>query len=387
MSVTAASGFRAAGVAAGIKVAGALDVALVVGEPGTMAAAVFTLNQAAAPPVQLSRKHLAAGPQTRAIVLNSGCANAGTGAAGLGTAAATAAHVAGLAGCDPTDVLVCSTGPIGPRLDPEVMERGVSAAWSGLAADDAAASDAAAAILTTDSVTKEAVADGEGYVVGGMAKGAGMIRPDMATMLAVLTTDAVVDPADLDAALRDAVDESFHALNVDGCPSTNDTVAVLASGASRRAATAAELSVAFGDVCRSLARQIAADAEGASRVVRIVVGGARDAATARRLGRLVADSALVRASFYGGDPNWGRIFGALGTADVPIDPATISINYEGVPVAVGGVGVPCDVEALAVRLGSGDFTVEIALGDGSGSAEVLTTDLTPEYVVFNGERS
>ncbi len=385
--ITSAAGFQAAGVAAGIKPAGDLDLALVVGVPGTVGAAVFTVNHAAAAPVQLSRRHLQAGPSTRAVVLNSGCANAGTGAGGLEVSVASAAIVSELVGCDPTEVIVCSTGPIGPTLDTDVMRNGIGAAHTALQTDGDASSNAAAAILTTDSVRKEAVSSRDGFVVAGMAKGAGMIRPDMATMLAVVTTDAIVDPVDLDSALRAAVDESFHALNVDGCASTNDTVVALASGASGHHATTTDLAGPLGDVCRSLAQQIAADAEGATRVVRLVVRGAVDAAEARNLGRLVADSALVRASFYGGDPNWGRILGAVGTWERPIDPAGVCVTYEDTPVAVGGVAVPCDTEALAARLGTGDFTVDITVGNGPGIAEVLTTDLTPDYVVFNGERS
>ena len=387
MSVTAATGFEAAGVAAGIKPAGDMDVALVVGAAGTLGAAVFTTNQAAAPPVELSREHLATGPEIRATILNSGCANAGTGVTGRATAIDTAAAVAAAVGCAPTEVIVCSTGPIGPTLDATLMRNAVAEAAAKLEDDGDAAATAAAAILTTDSVAKEAMSPGADFVVGGMAKGAGMIRPDMATMLAVITTDALVDPADLDTALRRAVDESFHALNVDGCASTNDTVVVLASGASGRQVAPEELGVPLGDVCRSLARQIAADAEGATRIVRLVVRGAADAAQARRLGRLVADSALVRASFYGGDPNWGRILGALGTAPEPIVPDAVHVAYEGVQVAAGGVAVPCDTDALAARLGTGDFTVDVTVGTGPGVAEVLTTDLTPQYVVFNGERS
>lgn len=387
MSITAAPGFAAAGVSAGIKPAGDLDVALVVGVAGTFGAAVFTTNQAAAAPVTLSRAHLAAGPAVRAVVLNSGCANAATGAQGQAVAHATAGEVAGVVGCAVEEVIVCSTGPIGTRLDPAVMARGVRLAAAVLAATPDAGGAAARAIMTTDSVSKEAVSPGEGFVVGGMAKGAGMIRPGMATMLAVITTDAAVAPADLDAALRSAVDDSFNCLDVDGCESTNDTVVALASGASGRVATTDDLIGPLSDVCRSLAHQIASDAEGASRVVRLKVRGAADAATARTLGRLIADSALVRASFYGGDPNWGRLVAALGTASIPVDPTWVTIAYGGVVVADGGAPVGADLDALAATLTSGDFTVDVTVGDGPAAAEVLTTDLTPDYVRFNGERS
>ena len=241
--------------------------------------------------------------------------------------------------------------------------------------------------MTTDTVPKETVVRDFGFVVGGMAKGAGMVRPDMATMLAVLTTDAVVGAADLQAALEAAVDESFHALNIDGCPSTNDAVFALASGASGVQPSQAELTEALGAACRDLATQLAADAEGSSRVVVIEVSGASDAATARRAGRHIADSGLVRASFFGGDPNWGRVIGALGAGPVDFDPREVAVAYAGVTVAADGVAVPVDESALLATLARGDFTVSVSIGDGPGSAAVLTTDLTPEYVRFNGERS
>jgi glutamate N-acetyltransferase/amino-acid N-acetyltransferase len=386
MSVVAAAGFRAAGVAAGIKADGGLDVALVVAEPGCLAAAVFTVNQAAAAPVRLSRKHLASGPATRAVVVNSGCANAGTGGAGLVAAADGAGVVAEALGCEPTEVLACSTGPIGPQLDTDAMRRGIEAAHGSLAADAAAGTAAATAMLTTDSVAKQAAVSGE-FTVGGMAKGAGMVRPDMATMLAVLTTDAVVDPVVLDQALRHAVDRSFHALDIDGCASTNDAVIVMASGASGVAPSIAEVEDALDAVCRDLAHQVAADAEGATRVITIMVDGAADAAAARRLGRTVADSALVRASFFGGDPNWGRVLGALGTSPDPMEVDSISVTYAGTKVAEGGVAVPFDAGQLTSSLAEGDFVVEVSVGTGPGRAEILTTDLTPEYVLFNGEPS
>jgi glutamate N-acetyltransferase/amino-acid N-acetyltransferase len=242
-------------------------------------------------------------------------------------------------------------------------------------------------MMTTDTVPKETVFRGEGFTVGGMAKGAGMVRPDMATMLAVLTTDAVAEAAELQTALEAAVDESFHALNIDGCPSTNDAVIALASGVSGFRPTPTHLADGLAAAARDLAAQLAADAEGASRVITIEVSGAPNAATARRAGRHIADSALVRASFYGGDPNWGRVVGALGAAAVDFDPRRVDVAYGGVTVATQGVAAPFDETALLATLATGDFTVSISIGDGPGRAEVLTTDLTPEYVRFNGERS
>jgi len=228
---------------------------------------------------------------------------------------------------------------------------------------------------------------GDGFVVGGMAKGAGMVRPDMATMLAVLTTDAIVAPDDLAEGLHTAVDRSFHALNIDGCGSTNDTVIVLASGASGVEPDPLDLAGGLTGACRHLTEQLAADAEGATRVVALRVTCGHDDVTARNAGRAITDSALVRASFYGGDPNWGRLLGALGTSGIEFDPMLVSVSYQGVAVATGGVAAEHDEESLLAALAAGDFVVAIDLGLGSGEATVLTTDLTPQYVRFNGERS
>jgi glutamate N-acetyltransferase/amino-acid N-acetyltransferase len=338
--------------------------------------------------VRLSRKHLAATKSMRAVVLNSGGANAATGAAGDETAEMMAAAVAAAIQCDAIQVLVCSTGTIGPQLPrPEVLA-GISAAATQLAADLDAGRAAATAIMTTDSVPKQASYESAaGWAIGGMAKGAGMIRPDMATMLALITTDAVVDHQMLDAALRAAVDKSFHELNVDGCASTNDSVIALTSGASAVNPAPKEFADGMAAVCRDLAEQIAADAEGASRVVKIHVSGTADDAEARKFGRAVADSALVRSAFYGGDPNWGRIVGALGAVAKADQVARVDIDFAGVAVARGGVGVECDEDALAAELAAGNFTVALRIGNGPGEAHVLTTDLTPDYVRFNGERS
>jgi glutamate N-acetyltransferase/amino-acid N-acetyltransferase len=387
VSVVAASGFRAAGVAAGIKPEGLPDLALVAADQPAPAAAVFTVNRAAAAPVRLSRSHLAAAGRAQAVVLNSGCANAATGAAGAAATLATATAVANGLGIRVTDVLVCSTGTIGSHLPVDAVVRGVAAAVDALEATSVAGRHAARAIMTTDTVPKEAASRANGFVVGGMAKGAGMIRPDMATMLAVVTTDALADHGTLDAALRQAVEESFHSLNIDGCPSTNDTVILLASGASGVTPAPGELATRVTEVCRSLAAQMAADAEGAGRVVTLHVAGAHDDSAARRAGRAMADSALVRAAFYGGDPNWGRLVGALGATDVAFELDEVEIAFEGVVVASRGVAVEFDEPALLARLAHGDVSVTISIGTGSGAATILTTDLTPDYVRLNGERS
>lgn len=381
MSVTAAQGFVAGGAAAGIKADGSLDLALVDAGHSVPAAAVFTSNTAAAAPVQLSRRHIADGT-ARAVVLTSGCANAATGAEGMAAAERVAELVADHLGCDPTEVVVCSTGPIGTRLPTDRVAEGLSR----LKMSREGAADAARAIMTTDSRPKEAVARGQGYVVGGMAKGAGMIRPDMATMLAVITTDARLDSATLGRALRRAVDRSFNALDIDGCESTNDTVVLLASGMSGIRPDEEAFGTVLEKVCRDLARQMAEDAEGASRVVTIELSGASDDETALALARAIADSALVRSSFYGADPNWGRLLAAMGATRLPLDPSAVTIAYAGVVVAEGGVDAGADPELVSEKL-EDDFTVSIRVGDGPGRCELLTTDLTPDYVVFNGERS
>jgi len=386
VSVLASKGFVAAGVSAGIKPEGILDVALVVAEHPVPAAAVFTTNMAAAAPVRLSRRNLAAGRSARAVVLNSGCANAATGKRGREVAELTANRTAELLSCAPEDVLICSTGTIGTHLAPETITAGVVDAVASLGDDAAHANAAARAIMTTDSEPKEVVVEVSGFTVGGMAKGAGMIRPDMATMLVVLTTDAVVTAPVLDGALRTAVDHSFHALNVDGCPSTNDTVVVLASGASGVSPEPEDLAAALTTAAVDLARHIAADAEGASRVVTIAVTGAAADAAARSIGRRVADSALVRSSFYGADPNWGRIVGALGEVDEEVDFGDLTIAFAGTTVTRKGVGVRVDEDTISEAM-KGDFGVTICVGRGSGTARVFTTDLTPDYVRFNAERS
>ncbi len=386
MSVTAAKGFRAGGIAAGLKPDGALDLALVMADRAVPAAAVFTRNGAPAAPVQVSRRHLAEALGVRAVVLNSGCANAGTGEPGMTAAVETARAVATEIGCLPEEVLVCSTGPIGDVVEVGLITGALPDLVGQTLASAAHGTAAATAILTTDTVPKEATYRGAGFVVGGMAKGAGMIRPDMATMLAVLTTDAAADRETLQSILGRAVAVTFNCLDVDGCESTNDTVILLASGEAG-GVDAEALEDGVEAVCRELARAIAADAEGATKVVTLRIRGAVDDDAARRLGRAVADSALVRASFYGADPNWGRILAALGAARIPFDPGKVTVSYQGTVVARDGMSVPgVDHDEVAAEL-RGDFTVEVVVGDGLGEAEILTTDLTPEYVTFNGERS
>jgi glutamate N-acetyltransferase/amino-acid N-acetyltransferase len=387
VSVTAPLGFRAAGVAAGVKTSGGLDLALVVGDMDLAAAAVFTRNRAQAAPVRLSRENLDRRKTMRAVVLNSGCANAATGERGAADARAMADAAARAIGCSSEEVLICSTGGIGQFLPIEKVIEGIAEAGKQLGDGAAAGTAAARAIMTTDTVPKEIRWKADGFTVGGMAKGAGMVRPDMATMLVVLTTDAAVDPQTLDAALRVAVDESFHALNIDGCPSTNDAVIALASGASGSTPDAGTLTAAMTHVCWDLANQLAADAEGATRVVMIDVVGAESDALARTAGRLVADSALVRSAFFGGDPNWGRLLGALGATDFVFEPEQFGVAYEGITIACDGVAVEHDGASLHEAIATGDFNVTMTVGGGPGKARVITTDLTPDYVAFNAEYS
>lgn len=385
MSVVAAAGFQAAGLAAGIKASGVEDMTLIAADDTVAAAGIFTTSRTAAPPVELSRAHLANGA-ARAVIVNSGAANAGTGQPGMDDAREMAATTAAALGCAPEDVLVCSTGPIGGRLPMDLIRIGIGRLVPDLGTTPTHAESSARGIMTTDSIPKSAIVRGDGWTIGGIAKGAGMVRPDMATMLAFLTTDAVVDSETLAGLLRPAADVTFNSLNIDGCQSTNDTVFVLASGASGVAPDSDAFSAALVEACRSLALQMATDAEGASKVVTLELTGSSDDHSARTLGMTVADSALVRSSFFGADPNWGRVFAALGVAGIDLDPNAVEISYAGTTVCSGGRGVPFDEDAVSAEL-KGDFTVSIRLGDGPGRAAVVTTDLTPDYVNFNGERS
>ena len=391
MSVTAAAGFSANGLHCGIKPDGAHDLSAVLAASSVPTAAVFTTSVTAAPPVHLSRSRVAGG-SARAIIINSGSANAGTGAAGFRDAEDMTADLARALGCLPQEVLVCSTGPIGGRLPINDITRSIPDLVAGAGTSGQHGTLAARGIMTTDSVPKEAVVSRHGVTVGGMGKGAGMIRPDMATMLAFITTDASVPAAGphntgpLGDMLVRATARTFNALNIDGCQSTNDTVTLMASGESGVVLDPGELESMLVEVCESLALQMAADAEGASKVVTITVSGAASDADARQVGMSVADSALVRSSFYGADPNWGRVLGALGVTGVALDADEVEISYDGTTVARNGVGVGVDEDELSARL-AGDFTLAIRIGSGPGEASVVTTDLTPEYVVFNGERS
>ncbi len=378
MSVTAAAGFRAAGVVAGLKASGAPDVALVVNDgPSTAAAGVFTRNRVKAAPVLWSQQVVAAGA-LRAVVLNSGGANACTGPEGFLDTHRTAEHVAELLGVGAGEVAVCSTGLIGVRLPMGNLTAGIAAAADELAVDGGPA--AALAILTTDSRPKEAVSVGSGFVVGAMAKGAGMLAPSLATMLVVITTDAVADPATLDAVLRAATRVTFDRVDSDGCTSTNDTVLLLASGSAGVRPSREELAAAVTDVCAQLARGLVADAEGASKDVRIDVRRAASEDDAVEVGRAVARANLVKCALHGEDPNWGRILAELGMTSAVFEPDAIDVAINGVWVCRAGVaGEDRDLVDMSGR----EVVITIDLSAGTSAATIWTNDLTAAYVHEN----
>jgi glutamate N-acetyltransferase/amino-acid N-acetyltransferase len=384
MSVTAPDGFRAAGIAAGIKASGALDLALVVNEgPSQVAAGVFTRNQVKAAPVLWSAQVLT-GQRLRAVVLNSGGANACTGPGGFQDTHATAERVAKVLDCGAIDVAVCSTGLIGERLPLAAVLVGVDAAAAALAATPEAGLAAATAVLTTDTVPKQAAVTAAGCTVGGFAKGAGMTAPSLATMLCVLTTDAVVDAATADSALRRATTATFERLDIDGSCSTNDTVLLLASGASGITPEAGEFAAAVQQVCHDLVRGLQADAEGITKEVEITVRGAASEADALAAARAVARDNLVKTAFFGSDPNWGRIAAAAGASAATVQADALDVRINGVLLCQGGAMAADRAEA---DLSGREITVEIDLNLGTGHATVLTTDLSHDYVEENSAYS
>jgi len=390
--VTAPAGFRAAGVACGIKKTGALDLALVVADAPAAAAGVFTTNRALAAPVLVSREHLVrSGGLARAVVVNSGCANACTGPEGLAVARRSADFVASIVECAPEQVLVASTGVIGVQLDLDRLRRGAGEAAEALSR--AGHADAARAIMTTDRAPKSAAVSvttpAGTFRVGGMAKGAGMIEPHMATMLGFITTDAVVSAPLLQRALREAADVTFNAITIDGDTSTNDTVFLLASGASGvqiDEAASAGFVAALREVCGTLARAIVRGGEGATKLVAVSASGAASDADAKRAAHTIANSLLVKTAIHGGDPNWGRLLAAAGRAGVAFDVehATVRIG----PVVLFKDGVPFDERApeAAVYLAGSDLEIDVGLGAGGPhAATVWTCDLSAEYVAINAE--
>jgi len=382
MSITTPSGFTASGVTAGLKASGGKDVALVVNHgPRFDAATVFTANRCKANPVLWSQEVVKDGV-VRAVVLNSGGANCYTGSEGFATTHAVAERVADHLDIGAVDVVVCSTGLIGLSNPRQSVLDGVDAAYAALAGDGG--DDAAHAIMTTDTVSKQAVVEGAGWSVAGMAKGAGMLAPQLATMLVVLTTDAVVDAADLDTALRAATRTSFDRLDSDGCMSTNDTVTLLASGASGITPALPDFADALAQLCTDLAMQLLRDAEGADHEIAITTLGAATEDDAVTVGRSVARSNLFKAAVYGKDPNWGRVLASIGTTDAAFDPADLDVAVNGVWVCRSST--PAE-DPAGVDLEPREVTVTIDLKSGPERATVWTNDLTHAYVHENSAYS
>ncbi|MEN3541108.1 bifunctional glutamate N-acetyltransferase/amino-acid acetyltransferase ArgJ [Microbispora sp. ZYX-F-249] len=383
MSVTAPLGFRAAGVAAGIKSGGARDLALVVNDgPSRAAAGVFTRNRFKAAPVLWSAQVLGGG-RVRAVVLNSGGANACTGPLGFQDTHATAEKVAEVLDDSAAEVAVCSTGLIGERLPIDALLGGVGTAAAQLSRDGGLA--AADAIRTTDTVSKISFRRGEnGYMVGGMAKGAGMLAPALATMLCVLTTDADLTAEELDTVLRRATSVTFDRLDTDGCMSTNDTVLLLASGASGVRPDLAEFEKVVTAVCADLARQLLVDAEGATKAIAIEVVGAASEEDAVAVGRAVARSNLLKCAIHGEDPNWGRVVSAVGTTDAVFEAERVNVAVNGIWICRGGAAGD---DRAKVDLRPRDVTITVDLSAGPHTATVHTTDLTAAYVHENSAYS
>jgi len=392
-NVCAPRGFRAAGALGGIKAESTkLDVALVASDRIASAAAVYTTNRVQAAPLHLCREYLQDG-KAHAVVLNSGNANACTGEQGLDNARAMSVQVGQGLGVRSEDVLVCSTGVIGVQLDMDAVQKGIAGVLSGL--QDDGGDDAAVAIMTTDTKPKTSALSlkigDETVHVGGMSKGSGMIAPNMATMLGVITTDANVPPDLLREILSLAVKRSFNCITVDGDMSTNDTVIALANGAAGGpplepdTSSSAALAEAIEMVCRDLARQIARDGEGATKLVSIEVVGAASEDEARQVGLSVANSNLVKTAVFGRDPNWGRILCAMGYAGVPMDPQNVAVYLCDTQIYGSGSGLPFDHKALVEAMSAVEIPIVIDLASGTARAEIFTCDLSYDYVRINAE--
>jgi glutamate N-acetyltransferase/amino-acid N-acetyltransferase len=382
VSITAPAGFRASAVTAGLKTSGRPDLAVVLNDgPDHHAAAVFTSNRVEAAPVTWSRQVLADG-RVDAVVLNSGGANACTGAAGFADTHRSAEHLARALAVSPGDVVVCSTGLIGEMLPMDRITTGIDAAAAVLSVDGGDA--AANAIMTTDTASKQTLVIGKGWSIGGMAKGAGMLAPALATMLVVITTDAVTDPGELDAALREATETTFDRIDSDGCMSTNDTVLLMSSGASGVEPSAAELTEALTSVCADLAMQLIADAEGAKHDIEIQTRSAATVADALEVARAIARNNLFKCAVFGGDPNWGRILAAVGTTQAAFDPAQLDVSINGIQVCrAGGVGEDRTLIDMSAR----KVLVVVDLHAGTQAATIWTNDLTHDYVHENSAYS
>jgi glutamate N-acetyltransferase / amino-acid N-acetyltransferase len=382
MTVTAPQGFRAAGVAAGIKASGSPDVAVVLNDgPSFAAAGVFTANRVKAAPVLWSQQVLRGG-NVSTVVINSGGANACTGPAGFQDTHKTAEHLAGLLAVSAGEVAVCSTGLIGERLPLDALLAGVDAAVA--AASEHGGLAAADAIRTTDTVAKTCALQGSGYAIGGMGKGAAMLSPALATMLVVLTTDADIAAAGLDTALRSAVRTTFDRLDTDGCMSTNDTVLLLASGASGTTPDPGEFAALLTAACGDLAGQMQRDAEGASKAIAIQVIGAASEEDAVEVARAIARCSLLKCAIGGDDPNWGRVLAAVGTTGAAFEPDELAVAMNGVWVCRNGAAAD---DRAGVDLSPRDVTITVDLNAGDRTATVRTTDLTAQYVYENSAYS
>ena len=390
--VTFPQGFKAAGVKAGIKKSGNLDVAVIYTEREAAVAGVFTQNAVAAAPVFASKKVVATGT-AHAIAANAGCANACTGAQGGKDARAMQEITAAALGCTPEDVLVASTGVIGVNLPMDKMEAGLKAAVAALSADGSA--NAGNAIITTDTYSKscatEVTLGGKQVRFGAIAKGSGMIQPNMATMLAFITTDAAIDGKLLQKALSEVVEISFNMISIDGDMSTNDMAVVLANGAAGNAKITAEgadyeaFKATLAEICKGLSQRIASDGEGATKFLTVHVTGTKSFADAKTIAMSVAKSPLVKTAFFGEDPNWGRVICAVGYAGVPMNPETTVVKFGGIPVYAHGVGADYDEAALKKVMGEHDIMIDIDMGMGTQEATVWTCDFSYEYVKINGE--
>ena len=383
------AGYRVSGLACGIKDGGIKDIALIASDRPTTAAGVFTTNIVQAAPVHLNREHLADG-KAQAILVNSGNANACTGEKGMANARHEASLVADALSLKPDQVLVNSTGVIGVQLPMETVESGISSTLDALGSGW---DDAAEAIMTTDTVPKKASAtfevDGKTVTVAGIAKGAGMIAPNMATMLCFVVTDAGVASADLKAALTSGTQRSFNCVTVDGDMSTNDTIIVMANDAAETGDLTGEDLTTYGEaltsVLNSLARQVARDGEGATKLITIRVKGAPDEDAGRTVGLSVANSSLVKTAVFGRDPNWGRILCAMGYAGVEFDPEAATVSMAGIPIYADGAGLEFDHDAAVEALGAEDIDIDIDLAAGKVESVIYTCDLTYDYVKINAE--